>query len=655
VASYRPEFSAPWIGQSNVSLVTLNRLGRRHAREFLAEVATDHSVPAVVAERIIEHADGMPLLIEELTKAALESADRVEPQITEMTVFATLQVSLLARLNRMPIAKRVGQIAAVIGREFSHRLLAAVAKMPDTTLSQGLGELVASGLVFCRGAPPNATYTFKHALVHEAAYQTILRGTRRRLHASTASIIQESLPEVALYQPEVLAHHFAAAGDDEQAVAWFLAAGDLATRRYAHAEARSQYRRALDTLGRTSETDDNRRRYIDATVKYTAVSYAAMNPNEHLDLLRIAEAAAHKLPAAASAAGEDSLRLARVSYSLGRTLHYLNRLPDAMRYYRNVLDMADVSGDDEMLGVCSGMVGRVLSIQGQFAEAASFLSRALPVLERLGVHSEYISALNFLGLTYAARGDYDAGLSIAERARRIAVDLDFPTAIAAIHILKWGIHQQGGNTCGMLESAQTIVSISERTGDKMYLYLGYGMLAWAEALLENPFVGLSHLERSREVRNELGGHAVLTDWFSALYAELLFRLGRPAEAIRVADDATVEATAAGDIFAEGMARRTWAASLMRLDGSNWSEAESQLERSLQAFLTGDAQVEAARTHLTWALLGKQRGSEITFLEHTRLAERVFGSSRLHREWEQVRIASPTIQTNKLRVLSDWGR
>ncbi|TIM99674.1 MAG: adenylate cyclase, partial [Mesorhizobium sp.] len=152
--------------------------------------------------------DGVPLFIEELTKAVLESASQPDAAVSALPIPSTLQASLTARLDRLPAAKQVAQIGAALGREFNHELLAAVAGLPEAALAQGLDELVNSGLAFRRGTPPEATYTFKHALVQDTAYVSLLRGTRQKLHARIAQVLEERWPEVVETQPELLAHHF---------------------------------------------------------------------------------------------------------------------------------------------------------------------------------------------------------------------------------------------------------------------------------------------------------------------------------------------------------------------------------------------------------------------------------------------------------------
>ena len=220
--TFRPEFSPPWRGRPHATLVSLNRLPRRQSAALAEAVAGGRALPDAVLQQIVARADGVPLFVEELTKAVLEAAgDTPEPDSgrhgpagpsTPPTIPATLHDSLMARLDRLAGAKEVAQIGAAIGREFGYELLAAVSPLGEGELREALDQLVASELVFVRGAPPAAIYTFKHALVQDAAYASLLKSRRQQLHAKIAQELEERWPEMREARPELLAHHFAEAG-----------------------------------------------------------------------------------------------------------------------------------------------------------------------------------------------------------------------------------------------------------------------------------------------------------------------------------------------------------------------------------------------------------------------------------------------------------
>jgi predicted ATPase len=208
-------------------------------------VTTDHALGREVLERIVTQADGVPLFIEELTKAVLEASVDPGAAARPLAVPATLQASLMARLDRLPAARQVAQIGAVIGREFSHALLAASALLPEAQLARGLEELTASGLALRRGAPPDAVYTFNHALTRDVAYASLLKGRRQTCHHRIATVLKNfDDGYIEATEPELLAHHFQEAEDVSVAFTYWILAGDVAERHGANQEAVAHYRSA---------------------------------------------------------------------------------------------------------------------------------------------------------------------------------------------------------------------------------------------------------------------------------------------------------------------------------------------------------------------------------------------------------------------------
>jgi predicted ATPase len=256
IMTFRPGFRPPWSGQPHVSALALTRLGRREGAALVEQVVGDKTLPDEIASQIVAKTDGVPLFVEELTKTVLESGllrdagDHYEllGPLPPLAIPATLHDSLLARLDRLAPVKEVAQIGAALGREFSHALLAAVDDRSEAELQAALDQLVASELVFRRGTPPEATYSFKHALVQDAAYGTLLKSRRQQLHARIAQVLEGQFPETVETQPEVLAHHCTQAGFIEKAVEYWHRAGERAARRSANIEAIRHLEMALELL-----------------------------------------------------------------------------------------------------------------------------------------------------------------------------------------------------------------------------------------------------------------------------------------------------------------------------------------------------------------------------------------------------------------------
>jgi predicted ATPase len=256
IITFRPEFASPWVGLPQVTLLSLSRLPPRQRALMIMRLTGGKRLPEEVTDQIIDRTDGVPLFIEELTKAIVESGlladagDRytVAGSIPPMAIPTTLQGSLLARLDHLAPVREVAQIAAALGRQFSHELISAIAGMPQRQVDDALAQLIRAELIFRRGVPPDAEYTFKHALVQDAAYGTLLRGRRKQLHARITATLERQFPEIAKTRPELLARHCTEAGMVEKAIGYWINAARESHARYALVEATLQSRKGLALL-----------------------------------------------------------------------------------------------------------------------------------------------------------------------------------------------------------------------------------------------------------------------------------------------------------------------------------------------------------------------------------------------------------------------
>ncbi len=324
IVTFRPDFGAPWFGQPHLTTVPLTRLGDHEAAIIIARLAGNRELPTDVLGEIVERTDGIPLFVEEMTKAVLEAASEGETRRTAAivpssahAVPASLHASLMARLDRLGPAKEVAQIGAAIGREFSHALLAAVMRKPEAELEWALHHLIAAGLVFGQGASPYSTYLFKHALVRDAAYGTRRREPRRALHARIAETLENQFPEIAESQPELLARHYTEANLVEKAALLWSKAGQRSLARSALVEATEQLRHALEQIAALPTTPALRREQIKLQVFLISAlhhvkGFAAPETKEALERARL-------LIEQADALGEpfeDSLLLSLVLYGI---------------------------------------------------------------------------------------------------------------------------------------------------------------------------------------------------------------------------------------------------------------------------------------------------------------------------------------------------
>jgi predicted ATPase len=282
VLTHRPEFQNRWADHGHVTALNLSKLTRAQSSALVLRVARGKELPDDLLEEIIVKTDGVPLFVEELTKSILESgelkelADRYDYTRTtrSITIPATLRDSLMARLDRFMPVKEIAQIGAAIGREFSYELVSAVAPLQKTQLDDALAQLIDSGLAFRRGTPPDATYTFKHALVQDAAYDSLLKSKRKELHGKIAKVIEERFRETAENEPEVLAHHLTAAGEAEAAIPLWQKAGERALERTALREALSHLESAFALITQLPKSDSRDRIELDVRLTLGSAYFA---------------------------------------------------------------------------------------------------------------------------------------------------------------------------------------------------------------------------------------------------------------------------------------------------------------------------------------------------------------------------------------------
>src|SRR5215475_7155071 len=243
--TFRPDFSPPWMGRSHLTQITLPRLPRHQAAEMTGRVAHRKALPAEVVGQVVAKTDGVPLFVEELTKMILESGLLQEREehyeltgpLPPLAIPTTLHDSLMVRLDRLATVKALAQLGATLGREFSYNLLQAVYPWDEGILQRGLQQLVEAEFLYQQGLPPQATYVFKHALIQEAAYQSLLRSTRQRYHQRIAQVLEARFPEICETQPELVAQHYTEAGLSEQGIPYWQRAGQQALQRSANLEA----------------------------------------------------------------------------------------------------------------------------------------------------------------------------------------------------------------------------------------------------------------------------------------------------------------------------------------------------------------------------------------------------------------------------------
>ena len=480
IVTYRPEFQPPWIGQPQVTALTLNRLGKRDIDAMIERVAGNQGLPENIREDIIERTDGIPLFVEEMTKAVLETgSEAAAAQAISMApspavaVPASLHASLMARLDRLGPAKEVAQIGAVIGREFSHALLAFVVGKPDADLNTAIDRLIEAGLLFRQGVPPHASYLFKHALVQDAAYGTLLREPRRMLHARIAETLENKFAETAENRPELLARHYTEAGQIEKAAHLWGKAGQRSVDRSAFAEAVDQFNRALEQIATLSTTSALRREEIKFRVGLITPlmyvkGYAAPETKMAAERARLLIEQAEALGEPA----EDPLLLFSTLFGFWLANFAAFDGDAARNLSTQFLTLAETQRSSALGAVGHRMVGASLLCAGKLIKAKEHLDQGIalydraehqPLIMRFSVDSgpfllSFRSlALWTLGYPDAARADTARALTDARETGRA------PTLMLALGTVAL-THTLCGDYLIALAEAEELIASSDQKG-----------------------------------------------------------------------------------------------------------------------------------------------------------------------------------------------
>jgi len=343
----RPEFTPPWPGHAHVTTVSLTRLNRNDGAAIIDRITAGKTLPKEVMNQILARTDGVPLFVEELTKSVLETGLLEERDdhyvlshpLPSMAIPSTLHASLMARLDRLAPVREVAQIGAVVGREFSYELLSTVAGLSKEALEDALAQLVRSELVFCRGQPPQAVYTFKHALVRDAAYSGLLRSRRAALHATIADAFEQRFPEMVDAQPETLAHHLTEAGLFEKAEIYWLRAGKIAAMRSANLEAIAHLQQGIEASGHLPDGSRKDRLELDFQFTLGTCLIATQGPASNTSMATFARA--RELCERLGGPPEQL----QVMFWLTTASVIRGELPLAQETIAALLDLADARGD----------------------------------------------------------------------------------------------------------------------------------------------------------------------------------------------------------------------------------------------------------------------------------------------------------------------
>jgi class 3 adenylate cyclase/predicted ATPase len=590
IVSYRPEFQPPWIGLVQVTAVSLNRLGRRQSAEIIARVAEGKALPAEVLEQIVGHTDGVPLFVEELTKTVLESGllrqsgERylLTGPLQQLAIPSTLHASLMARLDRLAPVKEVAQIAAAIGREFTYQVLSAVAAMPREALFDALRRLVEAELVFQRGTPPDSVYSFKHALVQDAAYATLLRGKRKQIHTCIKRVLEDHFPELAELQPELLAHHSTQAGLAAEAIDYWERAGRRAASQSANREAVAHFRKALDLLPQLPADADRAEREL-RMLMALGPALVTTRPSAAPEVDRL-YARAHQLAREVGRSAE----LFPAVWGSWMFAYNAGDLPAARRRAEELFGIAHAENDPGFLLQAHHAVWPINMAEADFFSARHHIEAGLRLYRRdihghhalvYGGHDPGVCGHTLDAQILAMLGYLDQALERNECALALARELSHPPSLIQALAFAADLHVLRRSPQKVEEFAETLLPLASEFGSPVGVANATMLRGWALTVAGDLNRGLT------ELRAGLAAWRATGSKFHMPYrlgraADALRRAGQLAEALEVVADAITAIEQVGERWFEGELHRLKGELLLCSSPGEYADGEACFHHAL---------------------------------------------------------------------------
>jgi predicted ATPase len=532
----RPYFQPVWHHRSYLSEITVNRLSHAQVEQIVTGMTGGKTFPAAVLQQIIARTDGVPLFVEEMTKAVLESGVLKEVHghyeltgsFSTFAIPATLQDSLMARLDRLISAKGIAQLAAVIGRQFAYDLLSMVSQLDDTTLQRELGRLVEAEIVYQRGLPPQAYYFFKHALIQDAAAQSLLKSTRQHYHQRIAQVLEEQFTETAETQPELLAHHLMEAGLTEQSVTYWYKAGQKASERSAHVEAIAHLRQGLKLLQTFPETPQRLQRAVDMLITLGA-SLIAVKGYTAPEVEQTYHRAQHLCQSL-----ENPHQLFPVLWGLWAYAIVRAEFQAAYALGEQLLALAQQAHDSPMLLVAHSVLGRTLLQRGAVAAAHTHMAQGIalynPKHHRASVflYGEDAGVIchGYAAMALWCLGYPDQGLARNDEALTLAQHIVHPYSLGYALTVAATFHQYRREVRAAQGRAAAAISLTTEQGFPFFMALGAIQHGWALAHQGQAKAGIEQLHQGLSAIRAIGVE-IFRPSFLAFLAEAQGIMGQP--------------------------------------------------------------------------------------------------------------------------------
>jgi TOMM system kinase/cyclase fusion protein len=619
----RPDFHPPWTGRSHLTQVTVHRLPRPQAVEVIRQVAHGKALPPEVVEQIVAKTDGVPLFVEELTKMVLESGllqereDRYEltGPLPPLAIPATLHDSLMARLDRLTTVKSLAQLGATLGREFSYELLQAVAPWDEETLQQGLQQLVKAEFLYQRGLPPQATYVFKHALIQEAAYQSLLRSTRQQHHQHIAQVVEQRFPELCAMQPELLAHHYTEAEVLAQAIPYWQRAGQRAIERSANVEAVAHLTKGLELLATLPDTLERAQQEL---VMQTTLGPALMTIKGFATLE--VERVYTRARALCRQVGETP-QLFPVLWGLWLFYEVGGEVQTARELAEQLLRLAQRQQDPAPLLSAYRAMGQTVYWQGELTQARAYLEQGIALYDPqrhrslafhysqdagVGLRTFVAHVLWYLGYPAQAAARLQEALALAR-------ELSHPFSLAlALDHAAW-LHQYRREERLAQEQAEADMALSREQGFAFFLAHGTIFRGWALAAQGQRTEGITQMHQGLAALRTRGV-GVLLPRIHTLLAEAYGESGQVEEGLRLLAEALATADHQGMHLWEPELYRVKGELLLRQPVPDAPEAERCFRQALDSARRQEAKSLELRAATSLSCLWQHQGKRAAAYE-----------------------------------------
>jgi predicted ATPase len=579
VASYRPEFRSAWSDEAHVTSLILKRLDRREGEALIQHIAGAKLLQQEVVAEIVDRTDGVPLFAEELTKAVLEGSDGGKLMLGQTpraptVVPATLQISLMARLDRLGArAKEVAQIGSVIGREFSYEVLAGVTSQPESHVKQALPQLREAGLIFQRGQPPAASYIFKHALVQEAAYLSLLRRTARRYHLLIAEFIEANTPELATTQPEVIAGHFSEAGARLRAARYWYAAGKRAAQRSANIESVSLLRRAQHELLGFEANEEAARLELDVLMALgpALIVTQGFGAPEVRTTFQRAQSLSSKV-----GKQEDQFPILR---GLWNSYLFKGEMLEAQRGADQLMKLADEDGNSALLVEAERVTGTIAFVRGEFTKAQHHLRHGVEIYEPEQHKSlaliygadPSVSCRGYGTIVEWMLGYPDTARTLISDALELAKELSHGHSESIAVCFRTMLLVCLGEIRAAREAAEATVNIASHYDVRQFRVWPSVYLGWAMTMEGEREHGVSRMEEAISEWRDMG-YRYLDPHFSGLLADGLLAAEEPHKAVSVLTQAIASCNSTGESFFLAELNRLMGAAHFKIGDATTAEA-----------------------------------------------------------------------------------